>query len=396
METIGFKAQEKPLSFGIKMPQGGAAGANASGAAGGQSAMMQQMLGMADKDLGNIKMEEDATNLGNVTVTSSAKPQFEMGIDRKVFNVDKNLTSTGQTATEIMKSIPSLNVDIDGNVTMRNATPTIFIDGRPTTLTLDQIPSDIIDKVELITNPSAKYDASGGNAGILNIVLKKNRKSGYNGNIRAGADSRGKVNGGADVNYRQGKFNLSLSGSYNQRKSISDGVIDRNNILVPPSLVHNITHSENEGYFGFFRGGLDYFVDNRNTFSIAGNYNRGQFNNNQTQTVDYTIQSVYTSYNTIGTMTHMNFTNLGSQLSYKHNFAKNGHDISADFNYNSSTNNSNADINTQNYTDYRYYNKPSETERINTILFKQIMKILFQTIANLKPEQDLPSGILLT
>ncbi len=350
ISAIGFKAQEKPLSFGIKMPQGGAAGANASGAAGGQSAMMQQMLGMADKDLGNIKMEEDATNLGNVTVTSSAKPQFEMGIDRKVFNVDKNLTSTGQTATEIMKSIPSLNVDIDGNVTMRNATPTIFIDGRPTTLTLDQIPSDIIDKVELITNPSAKYDASGGNAGILNIVLKKNRKSGYNGNIRAGADSRGKVNGGADVNYRQGKFNLSLSGSYNQRKSISDGVIDRNNILVPPSLVHNITHSENEGYFGFFRGGLDYFVDNRNTFSIAGNYNRGQFNNNQTQTVDSTIQSVYTSYNTIGTMTHMNFTNLGSQLSYKHNFAKNGHDISADFNYNSSTNNSNADINTQNYT----------------------------------------------
>ncbi|MFX8652938.1 hypothetical protein ABTM19_19645, partial [Acinetobacter baumannii] len=93
-------------------------------------------------------------DLGNVTVTSTAKQQLELGIDKKIFNVDKNLTSTGQTATEIMKSIPAVSVDIDGNVTLRNATPTIFVDGRPTTMTLDQIPSDIIDKIEIITNPS--------------------------------------------------------------------------------------------------------------------------------------------------------------------------------------------------------------------------------------------------
>src|ERR1700741_5159558 len=110
--ALGYKAQEKTLSFGAKMPQGG--GANARG--GGQPDMTQ-IIGMADKDLGNIKMETDATDLGNVTVTSSAKPQFELGIDRKIFNVDKNLVSTGGTATDIMKNIPSLNVDIDGNVT---------------------------------------------------------------------------------------------------------------------------------------------------------------------------------------------------------------------------------------------------------------------------------------
>ena len=109
-----------------------------------------------------------------------------MGVDRKVFNVDKNIVTTGQTATEVMKQIPTVNVDIDGNVTVRNATPQLFVDGQTNnTLTLDQIPADIIDKVELITNPSAKYDASGGNAGILNIVLKKNIKKGYNGGIRA-------------------------------------------------------------------------------------------------------------------------------------------------------------------------------------------------------------------
>ncbi len=346
LSSLGYKSIDKPVSFGIKLPQGGGANAAGGGQPGGGA---QQLLSLADKDLGNIKMEEDAANLGNVTVTASSRPQFELGIDRKIFNVDKNLVSTGQTATEIMKSIPSLNVDIDGNVTLRNAAPTIFIDNRPTTLTLDQIPADIIDKVELITNPGAKYDASGGNAGILNIVLKKNKKTGYNGSIRTGVDSRGKTNFGGDINMRQSKINFSLSANYNQRKSISDGITNRDNILVPPSNVYNTTHGENTGYFGFFRGGLDYFVDNRNTFSIAANYNKGQFDNAQTQHVDSTIQSVYTDYDIIGTTSHSNFENLGSQVSYKHNFAKNGHDITADFNYNSSKNDNNSFIGTQTY-----------------------------------------------
>jgi len=183
ISSVGYKKLEKQLSFGIKM-------------GGGQS--MQEMMALVDKDLGNIKLEESPTDLQSVTVTSTAKPQFEMGIDRKIFNVDKNIMSTGQTAVEVMKSIPNLNVDIDGNVTLRNATPTLLIDNRPTTLTMDQIPADIIDKVEIITNPSAKYDASGGNAGILNIVLKKNKKNGYNGGIRSGIDMRGKFNVGGD------------------------------------------------------------------------------------------------------------------------------------------------------------------------------------------------------
>jgi outer membrane receptor protein involved in Fe transport len=344
--ALGYKAQEKALSFGIKMPQGGGANASGGGQAGGG---MQQLIGMADKDLGNIKMETDATDLGNVTVTSSAKPQFELGIDRKIFNVDKNLVSTGGTATDIMKNIPSINVDIDGNVTLRNAAPTIFIDGRPTTLTLDQIPADIIDKVELITNPSAKYDASGGNAGILNIVLKKNKKSGYNGGIRTGIDSRGKINLGGDFNLRQNKVNISLNGNFNERKSVSSGITDRNNLLTIPSFVHNTSDGTNTGQFAFLRGGLDWFVDNRNTISVAGNYVKGNFDNAQTQRVDSTIKGVYSNYNLITTNSTATFKNFGSQLSYKHNFEKNGHDISADFNYNSSTNVNNSDIGTQTY-----------------------------------------------
>src|SRR5947199_10664492 len=107
-----------------------------------------------------------------------------------------------------MKNLPSVNVNIDGNVRLRNATPQIYIDGRPTTLSLDQIPADAIESVEVITNPSAKYDASGGNAGILNSVLKKNKKSRYNGNIIAGVDKRGDANGDDNINIRQKKIDL--------------------------------------------------------------------------------------------------------------------------------------------------------------------------------------------
>src|SRR5205814_7304115 len=164
-----------------------------------------------DKDLGNIKLQTDVNTLQSVTVTTSAAG-LKMDIDKKTFNVDKNLVSSGGTAIDIMKNVPSLQVDIDGNVKLRNATPQIYIDGRPTTLSLDQIPADAIESVEVITNPSAKYDASGGNAGILNIVLKKNKKSGYNRNIMADVDKRGAVNGGGKLNLSQNKINLSAAG----------------------------------------------------------------------------------------------------------------------------------------------------------------------------------------
>ncbi|CAN5405604.1 outer membrane beta-barrel family protein [soil metagenome] len=336
ISALNYADYTDTVSFVSGKPQ---AGAN-------QQEAMQKMMSATDKDLGNIKMIASEANLGNVTVTSAAKPFFEMGVDRKIFNVDKNIVSSGQSATELMKQIPSLNVDIDGNVTLRNAAPTLFVDGRPTTLTLDQIPADIIDKVELVTNPSAKYDASGGNAGILNIVLKKNKKSGYNGGVRAGIDSRGKINSGIDLNVRQNKVNFFLSGNYNQRKSKSTSIIDRENYFDPVSTINQNSNSVNEGYFSFIRGGMDFFVDNRNTISVAANYNRGQFNSEELQLIDSTINNIYTTQNNRIALSKRNFKNFGSQLSFRHNFAENGHNITADVNYNSSKNDNFGDYNT--------------------------------------------------
>jgi hypothetical protein len=205
-----------PTSNGASMPGGG----------------MPSMPSF-DKDLGNIKLTINAKQLETVVITSST-PGIKLNADKKIFNVEKNIMSAGGTGLDVMRNVPSVNVDIDGNVTMRNSAPQLLVDGRPTTLTLDQIPADVIESVEVITNPSAKYDASGGGGGILNIVLKKNKKTGYNGNLRAGVDKRGALNGGGDFSLRQNKFNISASVNGNQNKGITTGTTERQNLLTTP------------------------------------------------------------------------------------------------------------------------------------------------------------------
>jgi outer membrane receptor protein involved in Fe transport len=246
-----------------------------------------------------------------------------------------------------MKNIPNLNVDIDGNVTLRNATPTLLIDNRPTTLTLDQIPSDIIDRVEIITNPSAKYDASGGNAGILNIVLKKNKKNGYNGGLRTGIDMRGRITGGGDLNLRSNKINFSASGNLRNNKSISTIDNYRDILLTPiPNSISTYTDNIGLSAFSFYRAGFDYLIDNRNTFSLFGNIVKGDFENASTQTIDSIFNGVNRDNNiALNNNSIFSFLNKGAQASFKHLFAEAGHDLSADFNYNESTNDNNSLIN---------------------------------------------------
>ncbi len=338
--AIGYKTIERKIAFELNM----------SGMKGGD---MSGMMNAVDKDLGNIKLDIDAQQLQNVTVVSN-RSALTMNIDRKVFNVEKNLTSVGGTAVDVMKNVPSVNVDIDGNVTMRNAAPQIFVDGRPTTMTLDQIPADAIATVELITNPSAKYDASGGGAGILNIVLKKNRKAGYNGNVRASIDSRGRPGFGGDVNVKQGKVNFFASGMLGIRKSISEVQTERTDIF-SNSIAHSLQNNSpvNKGFFSFGRLGMDYFANNRNTFSIGGNIVRGQFKtkdlltslNDTTYTSSKITEMATRSSNSIG-----NFRNYGSTLSYKHIYPKAGKEWTADVNFNYSKNDNESDNLQQQYT----------------------------------------------
>lgn len=331
--AIGFASYDQKISFNLNM--------------GGDRS---QMMNAIDKDLGNIKMTPDPKQLEGVVVTG-AKNMLQMNIDRKVFNVDKSLTSVGGTAVDVMKNVPSVNVDIDGNVTLRNAPPQIFIDGRPTTLTLDQIPADEIESVEIITNPSAKFDASGGGSGILNIVLKKNRKAGYNGNVRANLDSRLSHGFGADVNIKQGKINFFANGMYMKRKSVSTQSTTRTDYINGArAILSQSSEPNSEGHFAFGRAGFDYLPDNRNTFTVSGVLVGGNFKNMDQLSImrDTTIGSYVSSEtgisNTIGSF---KFNHYGGSLSYKHNFAKAEKDITGDINYNYSKNNNNLEVGTQ-------------------------------------------------
>src|SRR6185436_14922586 len=181
--------------------------------------------------------------------------------------------------------------------------------------------------------------------------MKKNRRLGYNGNIRAGVDSRGRVNLGADLNAREGKINYFISGNLNQRKSNSTNETDRTSFGDFPLTISQQSTSQTKGYFGFARGGLDYFMDNRNTVTISGMYNRGLFK----PTDDITTITDSLSPPGITTTSHRinnserNIKNAGGAISYKHIYPKEGKELTADVNYNQSTVESTGNFQTQNY-----------------------------------------------
>lgn len=341
ISATGFKELQIPIQFldPSKMPKPGQ-----QPAAGGMSSMPS-----FDKDLGNLELKTDAVQLQGVTVVASA-PTLKMDIDKKVFNVDKNIVSTGGTAVDVMRNVPSVQVDIDGNVKLRNAIPQIYIDGRPTTLTLDQIPADAIQSVEVITNPSAKYDASGGNAGILNIVLKKNKKSGYNGNLTAGVDSKGGFNGGGSFNARQGKVNISASTFTNAIRNRATGTTNRSTFGSDPTHVFQQNKDRTTGGFIFGRLGMDYFVSNRTTLSLAGIKVHGQFKPNSDITTDSldNNNSIF-SYDDRTTHGSRIFNAHGLQFGMVHNSVKEGEQITFDGTFFSGKNNSNSLYNTSSY-----------------------------------------------
>src|SRR6266487_766865 len=353
ISATGYKPYEQSISFQMNPGSIQKTGNDPS-----QGMPMNNMMNGFDKDLGNIKLQVDAKQLQNVTIVVN-KPTIKLDIDKKVFNVDKNIVSAGGTALDVMKNVPSVQVDIDGKVTLRNAAPQIYIEGRPTTLSLDQIPADAIESVEVITNPSAKYDASGGNAGILNIILKKNKKSGYNGNIMAGVDKRGAVNGGGNFNVRQGKINLSAAVMTNQMKNKTAGHVDQTNFGDTATHIYQNNLNKANGRFVFGKLGLDYFITNRTTLSLAGIKVHGEFKPGDI--IDINTDSLYDTgtksyYSQRVSSGKREFNANGLQFGLKHNFPKAGEELTADANYFSGKNKNDAMYTTNNYNSDGSYN----------------------------------------
>ena len=325
LSAIGYVSQEQLLPFSS------IAHANNSGA--------------FQRDLGNVLMQQDVQTLTGVTVTAQ-RPALEMGIDRRIFNVDKNITATGGTAVDVMKNIPSVTVDVDGNVSLRNNTPQIFVDGRPTILTLDQIPADNIEKVELITNPSAKFDAAS-TGGIINVVLKRNKRVGLNGVASFGLGHPDILNSNLSVNARQGKFNFFASGSFNQFGGKNEGTTERQN--KKNGIVDNYFNQNSVNNrmrrFTSLRFGLDYFLDNRNTVSYTQGLVRGRFTNNELQDQEYLNSSkILERYGDRSSDGRSGFRRYTSELNYSHKFPDAGKELTAGITYNYGNGETNTDI----------------------------------------------------
>jgi ferric enterobactin receptor len=337
LSGTGYKTQDVPVTITMSgAPAGGAAPAQ-----GGQGNPMGAIPSF-EKDLGAVKLTVDVKTLSAATVVA-APPTMKLELDKKVFNVEKNIVSAGGTGLDVMRNVPSVNVDIDGNVTLRGQAPTIFVDGRPTTLTLDEIPADAIESVEVITNPSAKYDASGGGAGILNIILKKNRKQGYNGNLSAGIDSHGAANALAGFNVRQGKVNVTANGLYNGLDGKTTGNTDRYTYLGDTTRLLQSDLQRNKGHFLFGQIGLDWFVSNKTTLSasyikVHGSFGPTDVSQIQTDSLSAPDKSV--TYATRSSNSVRTFDVNGAQVGMKHLFAKDGESWTLDgslFNVNSTS-----------------------------------------------------------
>jgi iron complex outermembrane receptor protein len=303
-----------------------------------------------EQDLGNIKLETEETLLKAVDVVGE-KSTTQMGIDRKVFNVDKDLTVKGGTATDVMKNIPSVTVDGDGNAQLRQNSVTIYVDGRPTTLTLDQIPADQIDRVEVITNPSAKFEAST-TGGIINIVMKTNTKPGYNGVVAGGIGTNDHYNGMVALNFKQRPIGISVNYNYNSFNNPITGYSNRTQLLNGNPLGYYKTTTASS-FKNTMQGGsvsIDYFINNRNTITLGQNMFFGDFDNYNKQdfrseTGDHTLAS----YGIRSTPSLNHFEHYTTTAHYKKTFPKKGEELIADASYNTTNAHSNSEYETRTY-----------------------------------------------
>ncbi|MCW5517376.1 TonB-dependent receptor domain-containing protein [Muriicola sp. Z0-33] len=317
-------------------------------------------------NLGIIVLEEEAEELAGVDVVAE-RTTIEQKIDRKVINVGKDLTTAGATASDIMNNIPSVNVDSQtGDLTMRgNSNVRVMVDGKlsnvPVAQLLRQIPSSSIKSIELITNPSAKYNPEG-MSGIINIVLHKNANIGFNGSITTGltVGIEAKFNNSLDLNYRNGKVNLYGNVGTNIGKYVNDGRIlrvDQNSTQLFDFLNNNKSY--------LYKAGIDFYLNDKNTISFFTNqniYDGKGFGNTDV---------IYNNDPLLNTSQLFNNTNENHSqqynFDYKLEFNKEGHNIELEIDYNKFKDDEIADFSSTGATLFPDYMDFVNTRRDQTI-----------------------------
>ncbi len=282
-------------------------------------------------NLRNLLLEEDAQAISEVQVVAQ-RAQMRFEIDKKVFDVASNISQAGGSASDILGNIPSVEVDNEGEISLRgNSSVTIWINGKASGLTadnqaqiLEQIPAESIERIELITNPSAKFSPEG-TSGIINIILKKDRKAGYYGSIQTGADTQGGYNASANINYNSGKVETYLNAGYRQRKSEGEDNTNRTNTDEagnPVSYLNQKGKSDRNGSSVFVRAGITYNFTPKNHLSLEA---FAHFGDRKSDNMIRYESNVPGSFTTSERLTHSKNSSNGNNinLDYKHEFNKN-------------------------------------------------------------------------
>ena len=305
-----------------------------------------------DSDNSSVKLmslilSEDSKQLSEVQVIAK-KPFIEQQIDRTVVNVENSIVSAGSTALEVLEKAPGVTVDKDGNISLKGKQNVmVLMDGKPTYMSasdlanlLRNMQSSSLEKIEIMTNPPAKYDAAG-NAGVINLKTKKNQNMGLNGSATVGYGygfykSLPKENGSLNLNYRQGKLNLFGNFSGNHRKSFQINEINRKFVENGKTLsgFDQVADSDKQNSSISYKMGADYFLDSKNTIGVLFNGMNGSFSeilDNQAIVKNSLGQQDSTSI-TKGDINNQ-WSNYSTNINFKHVIDSTGKEWTADADY---------------------------------------------------------------
>ncbi|MGJ1204054.1 TonB-dependent receptor domain-containing protein [Sphingobacterium lactis] len=297
-----------------------------------------------DINLGSIVLVEEGELLSEIVVQGQV-PDLQIGIDKKVFDVSQSMVSVGGSAQDLLGNVPTLQLESDGSVSLRGSTNVRFlVDGKESAMAgsdinsfLQSLPADAIAKVEIITNPSAKYDAEG-QSGIINIILKKNARLGLNGSVTASGGSYENANAGVTLNYRAGKMNYFGNYNFARRHSLGDGTSDNvdyiNGAITDLSpRTQSIEESSRLGYNHTIRFGTDYYMNDKTTLSLTTNLSLRD--NERGNDINYNYWNVpgLGSSSFRNSLQHEDDLGIDAQVDFKRTLNREGEELTANVSF---------------------------------------------------------------
>jgi outer membrane receptor protein involved in Fe transport len=292
-------------------------------------------------NVGVLTLSVSNEELKDVVVVGE-RSTYTNTIDRKVFNVGKDLIGKTGSVSDLMQNVPSLSVDIDGNISLRGSENVmVLINGKPSALmgtnraaVLQQMPASSIERIEVITNPSAKFKPDG-TSGIINIVLKKNKSLGFNGTIMSNFGNEQRYNGNVIANYNSGKINIFGSYGIRQDDRLRYTLDSRKRTDLSTNTISYITMDASElsrPISHIINGGIDYKISDYDQFGISGNFDHRNMTKHElinTQNKDYAYK-VNRDFDR--SRIDPEYENeMEYALNYKHSFSKEGHELTIDY-----------------------------------------------------------------